>query len=70
MTKPLYAYKKYNGFLGIAGVYNGELLLATKSTVDKNSDHVKLFREVFDELSDTERTIEEFVRTIQLFICI
>ena len=55
MTKPLYAYKKYNGFLGIAGVYNKELLLATKSTVDKNSDHVKLFREVFDELSDTEK---------------
>lgn len=55
MTKPLYAYKKYNGFLGIAGVYNGELLLATKSTVDKNSDHVKLFREVFDSLSDTEK---------------
>lgn len=56
MTKPLYVYKKYNGFLGIAGVYNDELLLATKSTADKNADHVKLFREVFDELSDFEKT--------------
>lgn len=56
MTKPLYAYKKYNGFLGIAGVYNDELLLATKSTADKNADHVKLFREVFDELSNFEKT--------------
>lgn len=55
MTKPLYAYKKYNGFLGIVGVYNDELLLATKSTVDKNADHVKLFREVFDALSDFEK---------------
>lgn len=55
MTKPLYAYKKYNGFLGIAGVYNDELLLATKSTADKNADHVKLFREVFDALSDFEK---------------
>lgn len=55
MTKPLYAYRKYNGFLGIVGVYNDELLLATKSTVDKNADHVKLFREVFDALSDFEK---------------
>lgn len=55
MTKPLYTYRKYNGFLGIVGVYNDELLLATKSTVDKNADHVKLFREVFDALSDFEK---------------
>lgn len=55
MTKPLYAYRKYNGFLGIVGAYNDELLLATKSTVDKNADHVKLIREVFDGLSDFEK---------------
>lgn len=55
MTKPLYAYRKYNGFLGIVGVYNDELLLATKSTVAKNADHVKLFREVFDALSEFEK---------------
>lgn len=55
MTLPLYAYKKYNGFLGIVSAYNGELLLATKSTINQNTTYVQMFQEIFNQLDQKEK---------------
>lgn len=55
MTLPLYAYKKYNGFLGIVSAYNGKLLLATKSTINQNTTYVQMFQEIFNQLDQKEK---------------
>ncbi len=45
MTFPVYEYLKYNGFLGLQGVYEGELIYGSKSTLE--SEHAQWFKEIF-----------------------
>ena len=33
MEFPVYEYLKYNGYLGLQGVHNGELIYASKTTL-------------------------------------
>lgn len=42
---PVNFYLKYNGFLGILSVYNGELFFASKST--NTGDYVEYFKNIF-----------------------
>lgn len=46
MTFPVYEYLKYNGYLGLQGVHDGELIYASKTTLE--SDHAKWFKEIFE----------------------
>lgn len=50
---PIYAYKKENGFLGIASTINDEFTLASKSQTD--GPFVDYFKEVFDTLTTQEK---------------
>lgn len=50
---PITAYKKYNGFLGMASVVNGELVLACKSTT--SGEYVDYFKEIFGNLTNNEK---------------
>lgn len=46
MTFPIYEYLKYNGFLGLQGAYEGELIYGSKSTLE--SEHAQWFKEIFE----------------------
>lgn len=51
---PVKVYKKYNGYLGIIGVHNGQLFLSSKS--DCLGDYAQKFKELFDKLvSDSNK---------------
>lgn len=50
---PLVAYDKYNGFLGIASVVDGEMVLASKSTTA--GPFKELFQSIYDELTPAEK---------------
>lgn len=43
---PVYEYVKYNGFLGLQGALDGELIYASKSSLE--SDHAKWFKDIFE----------------------
>lgn len=43
---PVYEYVKYNGFLGLQGVYDEELIYASKSSLE--SEHATWFKEIFE----------------------
>lgn len=53
LTFPVKVFHKYNGFLGIASVIDGELVLATKSQL--NGPHVDMFKELMNNIPETER---------------
>lgn len=54
MTFPVYEYLKYNGYLGLQGVHNGELIYASKSALE--SEHAKWFKKIFeDTVSEANR---------------
>lgn len=53
LSFPLEVYRKENGFLGIASVVDGDVVLASKTTT--RSPHVDMFREIFDTLADSEK---------------
>lgn len=53
---PVVAYKKYNGFLGLVGVFNHKLLFCSKSQVD--GPHAKWLEEIFcSKVSKEKRDI-------------
>lgn len=49
---PAVAYKKYNGFLGIMSVVDGDIVLASKSTTQ--GPFKELFQEIWDTLDDDD----------------
>lgn len=49
---PAVAYKKYNGFLGIMSVVDGDIVLASKSTTQ--GPFKELFQEIWNTLDDTD----------------
>lgn len=49
---PAVAYKKYNGFLGIMSVVDGDIVLASKSTTQ--GPFKELFQEIWNTLDDND----------------
>ena len=56
---PIVCYEKYNGYLGILSMINGELFFASKST--NNGDYAKWFKEIFDKSNINRDVLEEFL---------
>lgn len=52
MQFPVYEYLKYNGFLGLQGVHDNELIYASKSSLE--SEHAVWFKEIFESTTDFE----------------
>lgn len=56
MEFPVYEYLKYNGYLGLQSVHNGELIYASKSTLE--SEHAQWFKEIFESnISASDREL-------------
>src|SRR5699024_6087873 len=56
MEFPVYEYLKYNGYLGLQGVHNGELIYASKTTLE--SEHAQWFKEIFESnISASDREL-------------
>lgn len=53
MSFPIYEYLKYNGFLGLQGVYNNELIYSSKSSLE--SEHAVWFKEIFENSTTEEQ---------------
>ena len=47
-TYPIKVFKKYNGFLGLASIINGNIVLATKSTT--NGTYKDIFQSIWDKV--------------------
>lgn len=62
MEFPVYEYLKYNGYLGLQSVHNGELIYASKSTLE--SEHAQWFKEIFENTVDIE-TREAIAKTME-----
>lgn len=60
---PVREFLKYNGFLGLVGVYNDELIFASKSSINK--EHAIWLKEIFmSKTTETQReAIKEFIKT-------
>ena len=56
---PVTSYKKYNGFLGLLGVNNNELLFASKSTI--NSTFSNYFKNIFEQMYPSSDKIKDYI---------
>lgn len=56
LSYPLNAYVKENGFLGLLGVHNNELMFASKSSI--TSDFAKWFKEIFEMSADSDAVLK------------
>ena len=55
--EPIVCYEKYNGYLGILSMVNGELFFASKST--NQNEHSEWFKQIFEKLNvDREEVID------------
>ena len=56
-TYPIRVFKKYNGFLGLASIINGNIVLATKSTT--NGTYKDIFQSIWDKV---ENEVKELLK--------
>ena len=54
-TYPIKVFKKYNGFLGLASIINGNIVLATKSTT--NGTYKDIFQSIWDKVEDNVKKL-------------
>ena len=54
-TYPIKVFKKYNGFLGLASIINGNIVLATKSTT--NGTYKDIFQSIWDKVEDNVKEL-------------
>ncbi|WP_339015177.1 metallophosphoesterase [Fusobacterium animalis] len=54
-TYPIKVFKKYNGFLGLASVIDGNIVLATKSTT--NGTYKDIFQSIWDKVEDSVKKL-------------
>lgn len=54
-TYPIKVFKKYNGFLGLASVIDGNIVLATKSTT--NGTYKDIFKSIWDKVEDNVKKL-------------
>lgn len=54
-TYPIRVFKKYNGFLGLASVIDGNIVLATKSTT--NGTYKDIFQSIWDKVEDNVKKL-------------
>lgn len=54
-TYPIRVFKKYNGFLGLASIINGNIVLATKSTT--NGTYKDIFQSIWDKVEDSVKEL-------------
>lgn len=54
-TYPIKVFKKYNGFLGLASVIDGNIVLATKSTT--NETYKDIFQSIWDKVEDNVKKL-------------
>lgn len=54
-TYPIKVFKKYNGFLGLASIINGNIVLATKSTT--NGTYKDIFQSIWDKVEDSVKEL-------------
>lgn len=54
-TYPIKVFKKYNGFLGLASVIDGNIVLATKSTT--NGTYKDIFLSIWDKVEDNVKEL-------------
>lgn len=59
--KPIVAYKKYNGFLGIMSWVDDDFFIASKSTI--NSEYAGYFKEIFENSSIDKEKLKEYLST-------
>ena len=62
MTFPVYEYLKYNGYLGLQGVLDGELIYASKTTLE--SEHAQWFKKIFEDAVNQE-TRDVLIKNMQ-----
>lgn len=64
MEFPVYEYVKYNGFLGLQGVYEDELIFASKSSLE--SEHATWFKEIFESTTteDQRELIKQMIKDL------
>ncbi|PGH25783.1 RNA ligase [Fusobacterium animalis] len=55
VTYPIKVFKKYNGFLGLASIINGNIVLATKSTT--NGTYKDIFQSIWDKVEDNVKKL-------------
>lgn len=55
LTTNVYAYKKYNGFMGTIGIHNGEFVFGT--TGSTKSDYVQMFKDLFYQIAKPNQSI-------------
>ncbi|WP_338986849.1 RNA ligase [Fusobacterium animalis] len=60
-TYPIRVFKKYNGFLGLASIINGNIVLATKSTT--NGTYKDIFQSIWDKVEDS---VKELLKQIMI----
>lgn len=60
-TYPIKVFKKYNGFLGLASIINGNIVLATKSTT--NGTYKDIFQSIWDKVEDS---VKELLKQIMI----
>ncbi|WP_029758522.1 RNA ligase [Fusobacterium nucleatum] len=54
-TYPIKVFKKYNGFLGLASIIDGNIVLATKSTT--NGTYKDIFQSIWDKVEDNVKKL-------------
>ena len=54
-TYPIRAFKKYNGFLGLASVVNGEVVLTSKSVT--SGKYKDIFQDIWDKVESEVREL-------------
>ena len=54
-TYPIKVFKKYNGFLGLASIINGNIVLATKSTT--NGTYKDIFQSIWNKVEDNVKKL-------------
>lgn len=62
MQFPVYEYLKYNGFLGLQSVHNGELIYSSKSSLE--SEHAEWFKEIFEN-SVSKEAINALIKSME-----
>ncbi|QYR63919.1 RNA ligase [Fusobacterium animalis] len=60
-TYPIRVFKKYNGFLSLASIINGNIVLATKSTT--NGTYKDIFQSIWDKVEDS---VKELLKQIMI----
>jgi tRNA splicing ligase len=60
--EPIICYEKYNGYLGILSIVNGELFFASKST--NQNEHSEWFK----QMPDMPKNLQKYVKTANKII--